>query len=166
MAIRTISRVCQQQRFEAIIWFSARDVDLQFTGPKAVRPHVLSPEDMSKYYTKLVAPKEMKDKGFNARAFFEQQLQKNDLGPCLFVFDNFETSQAPVEMYVWIDTFLRNAKDKTGQRYFNWAVCGYKGERMGEARLLDVVTNDRKPANHPPNPPAPAATDAPSTTQP
>jgi tetratricopeptide (TPR) repeat protein len=107
LALRTINRVCQQQRFEAIVWFSARDVDLQFTGPKAVRPHVLSPEDMSKYYTKLVAPKEMKEKGFNARAFFEQQLQKNDLGPCLFVFDNFETSQAPVEMYVWIDTFLR-----------------------------------------------------------
>jgi len=45
-------------------------------------------------------------------------------------------------------------------------VVYYKGERMGEARLLDMVTNDRKPANHPPNPPAPAATDAPSTTQP
>ena len=45
-------------------------------------------------------------------------------------------------------------------------VVYYKGERMGEARLLDMVANDRKPANQPPNPPAPAAADAPSTTQP
>jgi putative transposase len=36
-------------------------------------------------------------------------------------------------------------------------VVYYKGERMGEARLLDMVANDRKPANQPPNPPAPAA---------
>lgn len=107
LALRTIKRVCEQERFEAIVWFSARDVDLQFNGPRPVRPHVLSPEDMSKYYVALVAPEKLREKGFNARNFFENQLQKNDLGPCLFIFDNFETSQTPVEVFSWIDTFLR-----------------------------------------------------------
>jgi hypothetical protein len=31
----------------------------------------------------------------------------------------------------------------------------YKGERMGEARLLDPVANDRKPATTNPPPPTP-----------
>ena len=107
LALRTINRVCQHDRFDAIVWFSARDVDLQTTGPRPVRPHVLSPEDMCKYYAALVVPEKLREKGFNARVFFENQLQKNDLGPCLFVFDNFETSQTPVEVFSWIDTFLR-----------------------------------------------------------
>jgi len=29
------------------------------------------------------------------------------LGPCLFVFDNFETMRNPVEMFKWIDTYIR-----------------------------------------------------------
>ena len=107
LALRTTNRVCQQDRFDTIVWFSARDVDLQLTGPRAVRPHVLSPEDMSKYYAQLVVPEKLREKGFNARLFFEKQLQQNDLGPCLFVFDNFETSQTPIEVFSWIDTFLR-----------------------------------------------------------
>jgi transposase InsO family protein len=45
-------------------------------------------------------------------------------------------------------------------------VVYYKGERMGEARLLDAVANDRKPADQPQNPPPPAIADLPSTTQP
>jgi hypothetical protein len=46
-------------------------------------------------------------------------------------------------------------------------VVYYKGERMGEARLLDAVANDRKPADPPQNlqPPAPVAADASSNAQ-
>lgn len=45
-------------------------------------------------------------------------------------------------------------------------VVYYKGERMGEARLLDAIANDRKPttANHPP--PAPNSDDPLSLPQP
>ncbi len=191
LALRAIKQVCEQDRFDVIVWFSARDVDLQSSGPRPVHPHVLSPEDMSKYYMGLVAPEKLREKGFNARVFFETQLQKNDLGPCLYIFgsvaksvgqngtsqgqagesvtrgdrrrrelearssspplarlplrcgdrsiqalrlfkcrktrllqpqryrsdpqilltrhifDNFETSQTPVEVFSWIDTFLR-----------------------------------------------------------
>jgi hypothetical protein len=108
LALKVIPELYDGQHFEGIVWLSARDVDLQFTGPKPVRPLVLSPDDMGKFYAGLVLPSEqVKAKGFNARAFFEQQLQKCDLGPCLFVFDNFETTQNPIEMFNWIDSFIR-----------------------------------------------------------
>lgn len=108
LALKVIQELYDQKRYEAIVWLSARDVDLQFTGPKPVRPLVLSPEDMGKFYAGLVLPPEkINAKGFNSRAFFEQQLQKCDLGSCLFVFDNFETTQNPIEMFNWIDTYIR-----------------------------------------------------------
>ena len=108
LALKVIHGLYSETRYEGIVWLSARDVDLQFTGPKSVRPMVLSPEDMGKFYASLVLPEEQAGaKGFNPRAFFEQQLQKCDLGPCLFVFDNFETTQNPIEMFNWIDSFVR-----------------------------------------------------------
>lgn len=108
LALKVIQSLYSEKRYEGIVWLSARDVDLQPTGPKPVRPLVLSPEDMGKFYAGLVLPTEMtKAKGFNARAYFEQQLQKCDLGSCLFVFDNFETTQNPIEMFNWIDTYIR-----------------------------------------------------------
>lgn len=108
LALKVIHGLYTETRYEGIVWLSARDVDLQFTGPKPVQPMVLSPEDMGKFYASLVLPEEKTSaKGFNSRAFFEQQLQKCDLGPCLFVFDNFETTQNPIEMFNWIDSFIR-----------------------------------------------------------
>ena len=108
LALKVIQGLYEKERYEVIVWLSARDVDLQFTGPKPVRPLVLSPDDMSTFYAGLVLPFEKATaKGFNARAFFEQQLQKCESGTCLFVFDNFETTENPVEMFNWIDSFIR-----------------------------------------------------------
>jgi tetratricopeptide (TPR) repeat protein len=44
---------------------------------------------------------------FSCSKFFETQLNKNDLGSCLFVFDNFETTQNPETLFAWIDTHIR-----------------------------------------------------------
>jgi hypothetical protein len=107
-ALRVIGGLQDKGRYKVIAWFSARDVDLHFTGPKPVRPSVLSPEDMSSSYARLVlSATALKDKKFNARCFFEQQLQNCELGPALFVFDNFETTQNPIEVFNWIDSFIR-----------------------------------------------------------
>lgn len=108
LALRVLQEVYKQTRFDTVVWLSARDVDLQLSGPKAVRPTVFAPEEMAKLYAKLVlAPETAGSKSFNPTAFFEQQLGKTDSGPCLFVFDNFETTQNPVEIFNWIDTFIR-----------------------------------------------------------
>jgi len=108
LSLKVIQNLYEMSRYDAVVWLSARDVDLQLTGPKPVRPLVLSTEDMSKFYADLVLPPEKtKENGFNARSYFEKQLQKSDIGPCLFVFDNFETTQNPIEMFNWIDSFIR-----------------------------------------------------------
>ncbi len=108
LALKVIHRFYTETRYEGIVWLSARDVDFHLSGPKPVRPLVLSPDDMSKFYAGLVLSEEkINAKEFNPRTFFEKQLQKCDLGPCLFVFDNFETTQNPVEMFNWIDSFIR-----------------------------------------------------------
>src|SRR5207247_5447642 len=87
LALKVIHQLHEDTRYEAVVWLSARDVDLQLTGPKTVRPRVLSIADMATFYASLVLPPDVATaKTFDARAFFERQLQKSDVGPCLFVF--------------------------------------------------------------------------------
>lgn len=108
LALRVLEDIYLDHRYMTVVWLSARDVDLHMSGPKPVRPNVVSPEDMSRLYARLVLSEETRaTKGFNARQFLEEQLQKCDSGPCLFVFDNFETTQNPLEVFTWIDTYIR-----------------------------------------------------------
>ena len=108
LALRVLEDVYKADRYMTVVWLSARDVDLQMAGPKPVRPDVVSPEDIGSLYASLVlSVDQKKKKGFSGRAFFEKQLQNCDSGPCLFVMDNFETTQNPLEMFAWLDTFVR-----------------------------------------------------------
>jgi GTPase SAR1 family protein len=108
LTLKVIQKLYLESRYQGIVWLSSRDIDLQLTGPKPVRPLVLSPADMGKYYARLVLSQEsINKKGFDSLAYLEQQLQKCDLDPCLFIFDNFETTQNPVEIFNWIDTYIR-----------------------------------------------------------
>lgn len=107
LALKVLNEIAIGKRFDVLIWFSARDVDLQFTGPKPVKPHVVSAEEISRLYVSLVAPHRLRESGFSCRQFFESQLNRNELGPCLFVFDNFETAQNPESLFTWIDTHIR-----------------------------------------------------------
>jgi hypothetical protein len=109
LSLKVIHGLYDAGRYDAIVWLSSRDVDLKLTGPKPVRPNVISPEEMGRLYAGLVLPPDqLKVKGFNAREFFEKQLERNDLGSCLYVFDNFETTQSPIDMFNWVDTFIRS----------------------------------------------------------
>lgn len=107
LALAVISEVAKGERFEAVIWFSARDIDLLIEGPKTVQAHVTSQDDVAEYYASLVVPERVKDKDFNARIYLEGQFERNELGPTLYVFDNFETSRNPAELFAWIDTYVR-----------------------------------------------------------
>ena len=109
LSLKVIHDLYNTGRYGAIVWLSSRDVDLKLTGPKPVRPNVIAPEEMGQLYARLVLrPDEMTRKGFNARTFLEKQLETNDLGPCLYIFDNFETTQSPIDMFNWVDTFIRS----------------------------------------------------------
>lgn len=108
LSLTVIHSLYDLSRYKAIVWLSARDVDLKVAGPKPVKPLVVSPEEMGKLYAGFVLSSlEAKAKGFNARLYLEKQLELSDIGPCLFVFDNFETTQNPVEVFRWLDTFIR-----------------------------------------------------------
>lgn len=94
-------------RFQVIIWFSSRDIDLLASGPKTVRPQGLTLKDFSKTFVDLLSPAESKVKGFRSEEFFAQELSKSSLGACLFVFDNFETVSSQDELFGWVDSYIR-----------------------------------------------------------
>lgn len=94
-------------RFDAIIWLSARDIDLLPSGPKPVRPHGVSIDDFAGTFAELLDPKERTSKEFKKRAYFANSLTHSDVGPLLVVFDNFETVVSPSELYRWLDSVIR-----------------------------------------------------------
>lgn len=105
LAINVIRNITQTNRFDLIVWFSARDVDLLIQGPKHVKTKVINQIDISKYYCHLLYPqKTIKDEV----SFFSGELNKNSFGKTLYIFDNFETITNPIEVYEWINTCIRN----------------------------------------------------------
>ena len=106
--IQVIEKLYHLQRYEMVVWFSARDIDLLQSGPRTVRPGVLTPDDVANQYAAFVRPGDDRGtKDFHAKTYFQEQLQRSDGGECLYVFDNFETVQNPVEMFVWLEYFIR-----------------------------------------------------------
>ena len=105
LALNVLKEISLTERYEIIIWFSARDIDLLMDGPKQVQTKVLNQMDIAIEYCNLVYPlKEIKDKLF----FFSKELTKNTYGKALYIFDNFETVTNPIEVFEWINTYIRN----------------------------------------------------------
>ena len=105
LALNVLKKVAFSNRFDIILWFSARDIDLLMDGPKQVQTKVLNQKDIStEYYNLVHRNQEIKDKV----DFFSKQLTSNDNGTALYVFDNFETITNPVEVFEWINTYIRN----------------------------------------------------------
>ncbi len=108
LALEVIYQICDQQCFEAVLWFSARDIDLMMEGPKRVAPDVFTREDIADQLVQLLTPAGANDKGFDGQQFLSDALAgKVDGGPFLFAFDNFETVRRPIELYHVLDTYIR-----------------------------------------------------------
>lgn len=112
LALNVLNRIATEEKFTAILWFSARDIDLLPDGAKQVKPHVLTENDIANEFARLVAPyvmtsDEFNSKSFNKLKFFSENLTKSSIGPILFVFDNFETVKSPIELFNWIDAYVR-----------------------------------------------------------
>lgn len=109
LAISVIQKLMSEggSRFDVVVWFSARDIDLLPSGPKPVRPHGVSLADFATEYVSLVHPPEKGEKTFKAESYFATVLSGVPLGPALYVFDNFETVTNPTEVFAWIDTYIR-----------------------------------------------------------
>lgn len=105
LAIHVINKIAKGNRFEVIVWFSARDVDLFVDGPKQVQATVLNQKDISKEYFNLIYSENPCPK--NPVEAFSSELSRNSIGPALYVFDNFETITYPLEVFEWLNTFIR-----------------------------------------------------------
>lgn len=148
LALATAHQMAQGPRFDVIIWFSARDLDLLPEGPKPVRPAVLNIDDIAREYARLVAPEETKTNGFKPVEHLSAALTKSNFGPMLFVFDNFETVANPSELFRWLDTYVRlpnkilittRHRDFRGDYHID-----VRGMSEGECeRLIDAVAGRR-----------------------
>jgi hypothetical protein len=107
LTLSVLHKVADRERFDAILWFSARDIDLMPEGPKLVTPHVLTDSDIANEFIRLMEPSIARDKGFKPLTYLAETLTKSSVGPLLFVFDNFETVRNPVELFMWLDTYIR-----------------------------------------------------------
>lgn len=107
LAIEVINQIITEQssRFDIIVWFSARDVDLLPEGPKQVQADVITPKDIATEYFKQVEATKPNSK--NIVEEFSNEMTHSSLGNILFIFDNFETLSNPVETFEWIDSYIR-----------------------------------------------------------
>lgn len=107
LALSVLHNLANSKRFGAMLWFSARDIDLLPQGPKLVKPQVLTVRDVADEFARLMAPTESLEKTFNTISYLSNLMSTSPVGPLLFIFDNFETVHNPADLYSWIDTYIR-----------------------------------------------------------
>ncbi|MGB2982803.1 MAG: NB-ARC domain-containing protein [Candidatus Bipolaricaulia bacterium] len=107
LALRVLHGLTTSERFATMIWFSARDIDLLPQGPKQVTAHILNQDDLAREYMRLVEFEESPPSSKEASKRFVRDLQGKDGEPTLFILDNFETVRNPLELYTWLDTYIR-----------------------------------------------------------
>src|SRR5690606_4527366 len=96
LTLEVLNRIAEEEIFDAILWFSARDIDLLPDGAKQVQPHILTERDIAEEFTNLIGQyllsyEKIHSDDFNATEFLRTSMTKCELGKILFVFDNFET---------------------------------------------------------------------------
>jgi tetratricopeptide (TPR) repeat protein len=88
-------------RFEYMLWFSSRDIDLRSTGPSRVSPDIIGIGDAAASFGRLFG-------GTGSIAEFGEVLRRpqphSDTG-MLFIFDNFETVDDPAAFHEFLDTW-------------------------------------------------------------
>lgn len=108
LAIEVLNHLALSGDYFALIWFSARDIDLLPEGPKEVRPDVLTKEHVATAFVDLLADVPGKRSTKTDVQTWTEALSGGYSGErLLFVFDNFETVADPNELYQYIDQFIR-----------------------------------------------------------
>lgn len=80
LALAVSHHIAQTERFGAIVWFSARDIDLLTEGPKVVKPHVLTGAEIAKELVELMQPKGATDSGFQTLKYLSDTLTNSPIG--------------------------------------------------------------------------------------
>lgn len=108
LALRVLHELAEEEGFSAILWFSARDIDLDpVRGPLSVKPSGQTLTQFAKQYWNFVEPARLTSGSDQLVADFLDSLTDNDAGPVLYVFDNFETVHNPPQLFREISDFTR-----------------------------------------------------------
>lgn len=105
-ALEKISRK-EEPPYEVVLWISARDIDLLDQGPKTVSRSVFSQSDLCKATVQLMNPSEKNQNDFDPVSYVQDCMAHGAAGPTLFILDNFETLQNPVDIFEWLDVHIR-----------------------------------------------------------
>lgn len=108
LSLSILREIAETKRFDVIVWFSSRDIDLTMSGAKPVQPRVLTDQEIAEQYRALIDGliPGLSDKT-KATSLMSEHLRQSPLGATLFVFDNFETLRSPVDLFQWLDTNIR-----------------------------------------------------------
>jgi tetratricopeptide (TPR) repeat protein len=108
LALRVLHEVTASDAYEAVVWFSARDIELDPDRARTVRPQVKALDEVALEFDRLMRPGAKP-----SRAQERIQALANHLsgvapaGPMLFVFDNFETVANPPELFDRLSNWVR-----------------------------------------------------------
>lgn len=105
-ALNCLHELAKEEHFQFVLWFSSRDIDLMQDGPKVVKAKVFSIQDIADEYCRLLEIKKASKKE-KLETFQEGLSTESTLGKTLFVFDNFETIDDPLEVYNWLYQYIR-----------------------------------------------------------
>ncbi|MEV6601978.1 NB-ARC domain-containing protein [Actinoplanes sp. NPDC051346] len=107
LALEVLHQMSGIDSIFAIVWFSARDIDLLADGPRVVRADVLSVEDIARDFSAMMRPGE-KFKSKEALSYLTDCLSGTSMdGPFVFVVDNFETIRGQAELYAFLSNAVR-----------------------------------------------------------
>lgn len=106
LALSVLHSISKTERYDVVLWFSSRDIDLTTEGAKHVKNKILNEEDVANEFAELLDIRGLKKN--DKIDLLAREMTKSTNGPMLFVFDNFETVKNPVELFAWIDTYIRH----------------------------------------------------------
>jgi len=147
LALKVIDAIASSKRYDTIVRFSARDIDLLTDGPKPVKPQVFTTKEIAREFVRLVDGRDVNSQ--DALALFSRALGGTDSGPSLFVFDNFETVDNPPDVFTWVDTYLRHPNKgliTTRHREFK-GDYPIEVDRMSEQEADELITRQAKRLN-------------------
>ena len=148
LVLALLHQISKTRRYDLIVWFSSRDIDLALSGPQNVSPSVLSDEEISAEYVRLTetrpATPHDSDDPLQVMA---NHMHHSPNGPTLFVFDNFETVRNPIDLFKWIDTNIRTPNKAVITSRFREFKADYPIEVLGmeydeASKLLTQTAQD------------------------
>ena len=108
LALQVLHELTTSDAYEAVVWFSARDIELDADRARTVRPQVKALDEVALEFDRLMHPDTKPMKRTDRLEFLSAHLTGTaSYGPLLFVFDNFETVVNPPELYDRLSNWIR-----------------------------------------------------------